>query len=187
MIRIASVFAALALMGTPASTALAQGSEPSTEAEALSPSQRAAARLLAFIDAIDETAQLQGNGALFTVEGLQLQLVFDTSADRMRVMLPITAAADLDAEQLQRLMQANFDSALDARYAIAQGAVWAVFLHPLSSLTTEDFASGIGQSVNLSRTFGTTFHSGAGVFGGGDSAEENRKLVDDLIAKGRAI
>ncbi|MEM9740773.1 MAG: hypothetical protein AAF829_13000 [Pseudomonadota bacterium] len=187
MTRITAALSVLILAGSPVGLATAQTATPTPEAETLSPSVQAAARLLAFVSAIDEDAQIQGNGALFTVEGLQLQLVFDTTADRMRVMLPITAAADLDAEQLQRLMQANFDSALDSRYAIAQGAVWAVFLHPLSSLTTEDFASGIGQSVNLVRTFGTSFHSGAGVFGGGDSAEENRKLVEDLIEKGRAI
>ncbi|MEO0818641.1 MAG: hypothetical protein AAFX86_15220 [Pseudomonadota bacterium] len=187
MTRITVAFSALFLLTAPATTTLAQERSPAPEAEQLSSAEAAAARLLAFVSAIDEEAQITGNGALFTVEGLQLQLVFDTNADRMRVMLPITAASDLDAAQLERLMQANFDSALDARYAIAQGAVWAVFLHPLSSLTTEDFASGIGQSVNLVRTFGTTFHSWAGVFGGGDSAEENRKLVDDLIAKGRAI
>ena len=187
MTRLIAAAFSFAVLTVPISAATAQDSLPAQEAETLSPAESAAVRLLAFVDAIDEEAQTQGNGAVFTVEGLQLQLVFDTAADRMRVMVPIAAAGELDAEQLQRLMQANFDSALDARYAIAQGAVWSVFLHPLSSLTTEDLASGIGQSVNLVRTFGTTFHSGAGVFGSGDSNEEHRKLVEDLIEKGRAI
>ncbi len=31
-------------------------------------------------------------------------------------------------------MQANFDTALDARYAIAKGALWSTFIHPLSDL-----------------------------------------------------
>lgn len=158
------------------------------EVEMLSPAEEAAARLLAFVAAIDEEAVIQANTAVFKVDGLQLQMVFDASADRMRVMIPIAGAAELSAEQLERLMQANFDSALDARYAIAQGAVWSVFLHRLSSLSTEDFASGLAQSVSLVRTYGTTFQSGAAVFGGGDSAEQHRELVDDLLQRGgRAI
>jgi len=39
-------------------------------------------------------------------------------------------------------MQANFDSALDARYAIAKGKLWSAFIHPLSELNEEQFFSG---------------------------------------------
>ena len=127
------------------------------------------------------------NGALFTVEDVQLQLVFDLNADRMRLLTPIAPADDIPAADLVRMMQANFDSALDARYGIAQGALWATFIHPLASLTMDDFASGIGQTVNLVRTYGTTYSSGALVFGGGDSAEENRQLIDELVQRGREI
>ncbi len=38
----------------------------------------------------------------------------------MRVLIPIEGTDDLLKDELLRLMQANFDSALDARYAIAQ-------------------------------------------------------------------
>lgn len=46
----------------------------------------------------------------------------------MRVMIPINAADVLPPEELLRLMQANFDSALDARYAIANELLWGVFI-----------------------------------------------------------
>ena len=81
-------------------------------------------------------------------------------------------------------MQANFDSALDARYAIGQGILWSTFLHRMSSLTVEDFLSGIGQSINIVMTFGTTFSSGEMTFGGGDSNEIHRELIDELLRKG---
>ncbi|MEO1785947.1 MAG: type III secretion system chaperone [Pseudomonadota bacterium] len=168
---------------------LAQDSvSPSPEEDVIVPQEAAAAaRLLAFVTELDGDAELQVNGALFTVEDVQLQLVFDLNADRMRLLTPIAPADDIPAADLVRMMQANFDSALDARYGIAQGALWATFIHPLASLTMDDFASGIGQTVNLVRTYGTTYSSGALVFGGGDSAEENRQLIDELIQRGREI
>jgi len=177
-----------ALFLVPTSS-LAQGSvSPSPEEDVIVPQEaEAAARLLAFVTELDGDAELQVNGALFTVEDVQLQLVFDLNADRMRLLTSIAPADDIPAADLVRMMQANFDSALDARYGIAQGALWATFIHPLASLTMDDFASGIGQTVNLVRTYGTTYSSGALVFGGGDSAEENRQLIDELIQRGREI
>ncbi|MEO0753772.1 MAG: type III secretion system chaperone [Pseudomonadota bacterium] len=168
---------------------LAQDSvSPSPEEDVIVPQEaEAAARLLAFVTELDGDAELQVNGALFTVEDVQLQLVFDLNADRMRLLTPIAPADDIPAADLVRMMQANFDSALDARYGIAQGALWATFIHPLASLTMDDFASGIGQTVNLVRTYVTTYSSGALVFGGGDSAEENRQLIDELVQRGREI
>ena len=66
-------------------------------------------------------------------------------------------------------MRANFDSALDARYALRDGQLWSVYLHPLPTLTRTDFESGLGQVLSLAHTFGTTFSSGEFRFGGGDA------------------
>ena len=79
-----------------------------------------------------------------------------------------------------RLMQANFDSALDARYAVAQGRLWGVFIHPLSPLERDQFLSGIAQTINLARTYGQTYSGGANVFGGGDLNRIYQDLLDDL-------
>ena len=104
----------------------------------------------------------------------------------MRIMIPVNDAAALDPEELMRLMQANFDSALDARYAIANGTLWSTFLHRLSTLTEVDFLSGIGQTINTADSFGTSYSSGEFVFGGGDSGElQRRKLIDELQRRGR--
>ena len=139
--------------------------------------------LLEAVLRIDPEAELMGNGAQFNVGETRVILVFDVSADRMRLMSPVGNTGALDADLLYRLMQANFDSALDARYAVAQGTLWSTFIHPMSSLTLSDFASGIGQTVNLVDTFGTSFSSGALLFGGGDSEAEQRKLIDDLLGQ----
>jgi hypothetical protein len=86
-----------------------------------------------------------------------------------------------------RLMQANFDSALDARYAVANGRLWGVFIHPLSPLEKNQFLSGLVQTVTVARTYGTGYTSGGAVFGGGDSNEIYRKLFEELQKKGEAL
>jgi hypothetical protein len=103
-------------------------------------------------------------------------------------MSPVRELDKVTDEQLKRTMQANFDSALDARYAIAKGFLWGTFIHPLRALHARQFISGIGQTVNLVKTFGSTFTSGAMTFGGGDSRGLiEKKLLEDLQKKGLPI
>ncbi len=140
------------------------------------------------IQRLDAEAEKNGNSWVFMIEGSEVTLVFDTRADRMRLIVPIVELADIKEGQLLRMMQANFDSALDARYAIAHGVVWGVFIHPLNSLTDRDFISGIGQTVNVALTFGGSYSSGELVFGGGDSQGiERRRLIEELQKKGQGV
>lgn len=136
------------------------------------------------IGALDGEATRNGNNWQFTLEERMMIVVTDANAGRMRIITPIAEAGALPQEALERLMQANFDTALDARYAIGQGLVWGVFLHPLDSLTTRDFASGVLQTKSLADTFGTTFSSGALNYGGGDSGaileEQLKELLEQL-------
>ncbi len=130
---------------------------------------------------IDENAIQDGASWYFNIIGLDAILVFDIDADRMRVLIPIEGTDDLSKDELLRLMQANFDSALDARYAIAQGQLWGAFIHPLSSLTAEDFLLGIGQTANVVASFGSSYSSGMFIFGGGDSGEiERKRFLEEL-------
>ena len=135
---------------------------------------------------LDENYQRQGGTIQFSFVDRNITIATDESADRMRIVIPILSSDQLDEALLHRLMQANFDSTLDARYAIAQGILWSTFIHPLSSLTEEDFLSGIGQTINTVNSFGTSFSSGELVFGGGDSSElQQRELIDELLEKGQ--
>ena len=101
-------------------------------------------------------------------EGMEILVMTDTKADRMRIVSAVVEADQLDQSQLYRLMQANFDSALDARYAIARNYVWSAFNHPLSSLNDRELFSGLAQVITLTATFGSSYSSGAMVFDGGD-------------------
>jgi hypothetical protein len=107
-------------------------------------------------------------------------LVYDKNADRMRIILPVAQSGIASEDILIRMLQANYDAVLDVRYAMANDIIWAVFIHPLSSLTQEDFLSGVAQTVTAAETFGTSYTSGALVFGGGDSNSIHEDLLKAL-------
>lgn len=154
---------------------------PTTANEEPQPTAMTVERLGELVLAIDAEASLEGTAWILSVEGLDAFVAYDIAADRMRIMIPIVDADEIDEDRLRRLMQANFDSALDARYAIAQGTLWGTFIHPLSALRDDEFLSGMGQTVNVVTSYGTSYTSGMFIFGSGDSAEiERRELIERL-------
>lgn len=140
-------------------------------------------RLQAIIRKIDADAEGGAGFWRFKVAERELLVITDENANRMRILTGVAEINNVDQERLTRLMQANFDSALDARYAIARGILWSAFLHPLSTLNERDFVSGIAQVVNLAVTYGSTYSSGALTFGGGDSED----LIQELLDRANAI
>lgn len=137
---------------------------------------------------LDENYQRETGVIQFSYAQTEITIVTDETANRMRIIVPILSADLLDPQELYRLLQANFDSALDARYALAQGILWSTFMHPLSSLTEIDFLSGIGQTINSADSFGVTYSSGELIYGGGDSdAIHQRELIDQIQDQGRSI
>ncbi|MFQ6549250.1 hypothetical protein AADZ90_014930 [Aestuariibius sp. 2305UL40-4] len=144
-------------------------------------------RMARIAEALDPEARAQGNVIELTIDDIPVLIVTDPLADRMRAMVPIRSADGLSNDELMRLMQANFDSALDARYAVANGRLWSVFIHPLSPLKRDQFISGIGQTINVATTYGSLYTGGAMQFGGGDSQPLQRQLIDRLLEKGEEI
>ncbi|MEM6828739.1 MAG: hypothetical protein AAF553_12405 [Pseudomonadota bacterium] len=138
-------------------------------------------RIAEVISALDPEAERTENNWQFSLEGRSMLVVTDTSAGRMRIMTPIAQSSGLPEGAMERLLQANFDTALDARYAIANGLVWGTYLHPLDSLTTRDFASGVLQTQSVAQTFGTTFSSGVVNYGGGDSGAIIENQLEELL------
>ncbi|MEP3637358.1 MAG: hypothetical protein ABJN14_08885 [Paracoccaceae bacterium] len=181
---------ALVIVGS-ASWAQDTSNQDEPEAEAI-PEVRAEEpmnldRLVALVRAIDPEAIVNGNAMELTIEDIPILVVTDPVANRMRAMVPIRSAEGLQADELMRLMQANFDSALDARYAVAQGRLWGVFIHPLSELERDQFLSALIQTVNVARTYGSTYSGGAMTFGGGDSNGIFRDLFEELKELGEEI
>ena len=101
----------LAFLATPLS---AKDAEPAMTGE----------RLASILRAIDPDVTQRGITTELTIDDVPIMVIADVRADRMRAMVPIRSADGIAPEELQRMMQANFDTALDARYAVAQGRVW---------------------------------------------------------------
>jgi hypothetical protein len=132
------------------------------------------------VKVVDANANQQGNSWQFIFQERPFIVVFDEKADRMRMFTPIGPETLLTPDLMRRMLQANFDSALDARYVVGNKLIWSVFIHPLSPLDQDQFASAVIQILNVATSFGNAFSSGLFTYGGGDSAEENRKLIEEL-------
>ncbi|MEM7733108.1 MAG: type III secretion system chaperone [Pseudomonadota bacterium] len=139
------------------------------------------------IFALDPEAQPQGPGFVLTIRDVNVLIVVDPGSDRMRAMVPVANATEMSQEELMRAMQANFDTALDARYAVANNTLWSTYIHPLSPLEKDQFISGLGQVVNAAVTYGTLYSGGLMQFNGGDSPGLQRELIDELLKKGEEI
>lgn len=96
-----------------------------------------------------------------SVDGIIIMTIADH--DRLRILAPIFALEQLDSEPgvqhalLRRLLQANFDQAADARYAIFDGIVFATITSARTTVHEADLDRFITQVVNLHKN---TFRSG---------------------------
>lgn len=86
----------------------------------------------------------------YQVETADFRLLVLLSDDQswLRVLLPIAPAQDAQP-YLEELMEANFDSTQEARYAVHQDVLWAVYQHSYQSLATTDFADAVQRLLSL--------------------------------------
>ena len=129
------------------------------------------------LDAIlrSQVPDLQGGGGQWQLLANDIPIIVlaDTRANRMRIVAPVAKVADLNAEQIQNILVANFHTTLDGRYAVNQDSVIATYVHPLDSLQERDLISALNQVVSLVTTFGTTYSSGEVIFAPGAGERQN--------------
>ncbi len=101
----------------------------------------------------------------FIYRDVEMACISDTNYDRMRIIAPVIPRSEMTDEQLEKIIEANFHSALDARYAVNNGVLYSAFIHPLSPLTGHEFRSALEQVATLAQTFGTDYSSGQLTFG----------------------
>jgi len=170
----AATILAISMMGACADTAETPASEAAIETS-MTPK-----KMTEIIQNFDEDARINANQIAFELREREMLLIFDENADRMRVVSGIMQAGSVPEHIHTRMLQANFDAVLDSRYAIASDIVWSVYIHRLSSLSEDDLKSGIAQTYTAAETFGSTYNSGAMVFGGGDSNSIYEDLLEEL-------
>ena len=106
----------------------------------------------------------------------QLLCLTDESHNRMRIISPIIETEAIQKELLLDVLTANFHAALDVRYAISQGFLWSVYIHPLKELEDDQLESAVNQVVNAADNFGTTFSSTEMIFGGGAASKKDSNV-----------
>ena len=124
------------------------------------------ARMMRIIAEECEELKEDKNVVEFTFRGVQLVLVYDVNADRMRIISVVCDVENLKPGEMEKAMEANFHSALDARYGISSDTVWAAFIHSLSEMTERLLRSAIRQVAMAKVTFGEEYSSGELYFGG---------------------
>lgn len=125
---------------------------------------------------MDEIIADEGNVTRFRHTEVDLLCVYDEAYNRMRIIAPIKAYAEVTPEEKDPMLSANFHSSLDARYSASNGTLYAAYLHPLASLSREDLLSAVYQVASLRLSYGRDYSSGLLTFG-----EPNEASADDPI------
>ena len=81
--------------------------------------------------------------------GRLLLVVTDESNNRMRIFSPVIAEDEMKMGEMRKMLEANFHSALDAKYSLYEGYAISVFTHPLKELTDEQFVDALQQVASL--------------------------------------
>lgn len=123
-------------------------------------------RLGELISIVSAEASGQPGYWQFNIRGRDLLVITDETHNRMRIMAPIAPQSELDNDELVRLLEANYDRALDAKFALKDGVLWSVFTHPLGELTDDQFTDCINQVATLADNFGGSYASSDLFFGG---------------------
>jgi hypothetical protein len=98
----------------------------------------------------------------FVHDGVRMICVWDVRADRLRVVAAVAEESALTVASARILLQANFGNTLDARYAIRDGVLYAVYLHPLSTVDARELESALDQVAALVRNYGTSYSAAGG-------------------------
>lgn len=100
-----------------------------------------------------------------------MMMITDEANNRMRLMMPIAEEKEIKKDELKKCMEANFHTALDVKYALSNGYLWSIFVHPLRELTEAQFRDAIHQVYTSVVTYGKTYSSTNLVFPSGEEEE----------------
>lgn len=147
-------------------SALAAARSELTRAQQRSPAPTNNQRLRAMLSRATEEVTGQDGAWQVRYREVPMMVLTSEAADRMRIIAVVGDQNTLDEGRFRILMQANFETALDARYALFQGKLWSAYLHPLRTLTEAELTAALEQVANLVKTYGTTYSNGALQFRG---------------------
>lgn len=109
----------------------------------------------------DNGTVLKGSLGFWQVQYMDrvLTVVTDVGHNRMRIMTAIIEKKDLKKAQTIELLQAQFDRALDVKYALYNDILWSAFVHPLKELTEDQVKDAMSQVYYAAHNFGGSYRS----------------------------
>ncbi|GAA4891613.1 hypothetical protein GCM10023311_15020 [Flaviramulus aquimarinus] len=112
----------------------------------------------------------------FFIKELPIMSITDANHNRMRIMSPIADSNSLSNDLIKSALVANFHTALDVKYAVSDGILWSVFIHPLKELSEAQVKDAVSQVYYANINFGTTFASTSLTFPSNISEKEEEKI-----------
>lgn len=94
-----------------------------------------------------------------TIGDFKMLCLTDESHNRMRIVTPVQRLEDATPEEIYQCLEANFHTALDVKYAIADEMIWVAFIHPLGSLQDDQLIDALKQVRSAALTYGTIYTS----------------------------
>ena len=121
---------------------------------------------------------IQGNSGAwqFYIKEIPLMCITDANHNRMRIISPIADSKSVSDDLLKAALVANFHTALDVKYAVSDGVLWSVFIHPLKELSDAQVKDAVSQVYYANVNFGTTFASTSLTFPGKITDKEEQKV-----------
>ena len=116
-------------------------------------------KLQTIYSTISDSINSRNSSWQFYIKEIPILSIADTNHNRMRIMSPIMDSNNLTNELMQASLVANFHTALDVKYAVSEGILWTVFIHPLKELTEDQVIDAIKQVYSANINFGTSFSS----------------------------
>ena len=161
-----TALACLAAVIFPSAAGMSAKEEPQTP-----PSRMTGSMLEGIIREAATDFRIENTVMEFKYRDVAMACLFDRAQNRMRIVAPITAVSELSPKEMGIILEANFHTALDGRYATSNGVLYAAYIHPLSMLQRKDVHSALRQVASLVSTFGTSYTSGELIFGGSDGPQ----------------
>ncbi len=135
------------------------------------------------IESVADSIQGQSGQWQFYVQEVAFVCLTDSINNRMRIISPIIETTQLSGELKDAVLMANFHTALDVKYAVADGVLWSAFIHPLKELSDYQVKDAIAQVFSANMSFGSTFSSTNLVFPGARPEQDENPKEDSKKRK----
>jgi hypothetical protein len=86
------------------------------------------------------------------IDGQPITCLADETRDELRLVLPVGELAARSEDERERLLAANFHASLQARFALFEGVVVAMWGGRLSALDAEALGRAVREVVALQNT-----------------------------------